>query len=168
MKTTTKIDTTGNIISFRQFFWNCKCNMVCFQISIIWYHNILYIHIFYRPISHDVTVIPTRPSVGLPPIDRGKYITMSYNTDKIIRPENGVCIGKFLTQSLIQVILALMVILSGSIETKVTYKTFQLVFLFLNILQISRLIPNTSMIMIYLHFLLYSISRKMVNLQKSI
>ena len=85
---------------------------------------------FYRPIINDVTVIPTRPSVGLPPIDRGKYISMSYDTDKVFRPENSVRIDTFLTPYIIQVILALMVISSGSIKTKVTYRAFQLVFLF--------------------------------------
>ena len=162
MKTTTKIDTTGNIISFWHFFYIVNV-FKCPSFDIIIFCAYTF---FYRPISHDVTVIPTRPSVGLPPIDRGKYITMSYNTDKNIRLENRVCIGKFITPSIMQVILALMDILSGSIETKVTYRTFQLVFLFWNILQILHLIPNTSMIMIYHHFLLYSIFRKMVNLQK--
>ena len=166
MQTTTKIDTMGNIISCWHFFWNFKCIYFSFKCKSFDILIFCAYTLFYRPISHDVTVIPTRPSVGLPPIDRGKYITMSYDTDINILPKNSVCIGRFITPSIIQVTLALMVILSGSIETKVTYRTFQLVFLFWNTLQILRLIPNTSMIMIYHHFLLYSIFRKMVNLQK--
>ena len=86
--------------------------------------------LFYRPMSHDVTIIPTRHSVGLPPIDRGKYIIVSYDKNKVFRPQNGGRNNEFLTPSTIQVILALMVISSGSIKTKVTYRTFQLLFLF--------------------------------------
>ena len=154
MQTTTKIVTTGNIIIHRHFLLkivNIKnCLSYVFPISCA-------CTFFYRPFSHDVAVIPTRHLVGLPPIDRGKYIIMSYTTDKYFSPENSVRNDKFLMPSIIQVILALMVISSGSIKTKVTYRTFQLVFPFSNIPQILRLIPNTSTIMIYRRFLLYLI-----------